>query len=234
MTKVIGYVRCSAVSSVNDGQTIPRQIELIKAYCQLKSLPEPEFIVDEAISGAKENRPGLQQLLSLCRTNQVATVIVTDLSRLARNLRLTLEAIDLFVKQGITFVSLNEDVRTDTSMGKFFVSLCAAFNEMYRNSISERQKIFVKHKRLKSEKLGGHIPYGFVVSGKKLIADAKEQAVIAKIISYRKLGYSYQEISNALYESGIPTKTGKSKWTTSAISKILSREDSQERILKLA
>lgn len=221
---VVGYLRCSSVVQVNDGETLDRQRISIHGYCQLRNLDQARFIQDEAVSGFKENRPGIAEIIALVKSGKVSAVIVADLSRLSRSVKHTLELIDLFTKHGVTFVSLNEDIRTDTAMGKFFLSLCAAFNQMYRDSISEKAKACWRHKRSKNEKGPGSVPYGYSVVGKHLVPDDLEQGVIQEIVRLASNGKTTCEIATSLTGAGIQTKTGKAVWNPRIVANILRRE----------
>lgn len=227
---VVGYVRCSSMAQVDDGTTIDRQKSLIESYCTLKNLGAARFIVDEAVSGAKENRAGLAELLTLVKVGKVSTVIVADLSRLSRSVKHTLEMIELFTKRQVTFVSLNEDIRTDTAMGKFFLTLCSAFNQMYRDSIADRMKMTWQHKRSRNEKCGGHTPFGYDVAGKTLVENVQEQAIIRSIVELKNAGKTYLEIKKALMDHGVPTKTGKARWNVNTICNIVRRHKQRRQL----
>lgn len=67
---------------------------MIRRYCEDRGIQNLQIIKDEGLSGFKNNRPGFQLLKQLCRTGEVSTVIVYDLSRLSRSVRDTLAFIE--------------------------------------------------------------------------------------------------------------------------------------------
>ncbi len=84
-----------------------RLLRIIEAMC-------PELVGDiyrdEGISGTlgPEKRPGLAGLLAAVDAGAVQAVIVLDLSRLARSVKLVTSMIESFNQAGISFVSCKE------------------------------------------------------------------------------------------------------------------------------
>lgn len=83
MKTAIIYAR---VSSTTDRQNTERQISDLINYAKNANL-EIVKIFEEKISGAtkNENRPVLQDTLNFCFTNRVDYVLVSEMSRLSRN-----------------------------------------------------------------------------------------------------------------------------------------------------
>ena len=220
---IIGYCRISSNEGAERGTSIERQKDLITNYCKFKGLPTPQFHVDEAISGFKNNRPEFQRVISLIKAKRVSHVIVFDLSRLARNVKTTLETVELMEKMNVTFISLSEDIRTDTAVGRCFLTICSSFHQLLRDQTSEKMTITWRHKKERREKGPGSIPFGFDLGpDNKLIENKAEQAVIGQILKLREVGHSLAEIANQLTASGIKSKTG-SKFYPSTIKALLER-----------
>lgn len=223
--KVIGYIRVSSLQQVEDQTSLERQAEKIKSYCAFKGIENLEIIADEGISGYKTStRKGYQNLLKLCKTGQVKTLIVYDLSRLSRSLKETLTFFDdVIKKQKIEFVSLCNDIDTTTSTGILFFQLLGVFNEFYRNDIATKTKNALTHKKNKQEKTGGTVPYGYTLGLKgKLFELPKEQEVISLMNELKQNGLSYRGIAKELEKQCIRTKTGGLKWYGNTVKNILS------------
>ena len=227
--QVVAYLRVSTSEQVRDGISLPRQKNLIEAYCSLKNLPKVRFIVDEGVSGFKSNRPGYQQVIELIQSGEVDILIVHDLARLSRRVRDTLSFVeDVIQRHEVEFVSLREDIDTTTPVGKAFLTINAAFNQLYRDEISYRTKSALDHKKTKNEKTGGVIPFGYSLVGThKLIPLRGEMETIRQIYQLRKEGYSLREIVTHLYENGVETKTGNKKWSPKVVRDILERQINQ-------
>lgn len=205
---IVGYGRISQ-RGTSDGISIGRQEELIKQYVCFKQLQgEFRFLHDESVSGFSDRRKSFQQLLELVKAGQVSHVIVFDLSRLARNVRLTLEAVDLMNSKEVVFSSLSESISTDSAVGKFFLVICSAFNQMLRDQVSE--KMATMHEFNKKNLIAGpgFVPYGFRKEGRRLIHDEFQQSIIRKIAELRSKNLSFDRIAEELNSEGAPAKNG--------------------------
>ena len=122
---IVGYVRISS-----DSQSMERQ-----------ELPDAERIFEETESGAKRNRPQLQQMLDFIREGDV--VQVHELSRLARSLRDLQEIVEVILKKGcsVTFLSENLTFKPDSEdiFATFQMQVLGAFAEMERKLTRKRQ-----------------------------------------------------------------------------------------------
>jgi site-specific DNA recombinase len=229
--QVVGYIRVSTAMQVNDGESLERQEEQIRAFCLRKGIAESDLqiVADKGVSGFKSNRPGFQKLIKLCTSKQVKMVVVYDLSRLSRSVRDTLGFVeDVIQKHGIEFASIQNDIDTSSPMGKAFLGFNAIFNQLYRDEIAFKTKAALTHKRSKGEKTGGVVPFGFILVGDTRLAAAPgEIQTIAYIHSLRERGMSLREIVAELYSKGIKTKTGKEKWNPKVVRGILERQITQ-------
>lgn len=121
-----GYARVSKTD-----QNLDIQIQKLKqAGC--------DEIFKEKISGAKDDRKELKNLLSKLRKGDVVCVVRLD--RLGRRMIKLIELINDFRAKGVEFVSLENNIDTTTPMGMLLFNVCAAFSEMERELIRERVK----------------------------------------------------------------------------------------------
>jgi DNA invertase Pin-like site-specific DNA recombinase len=102
--------------STNNGQNPEMQLQEVRQYCARREMAIVREYVDRGISGAKEQRPALNQLLVDCRRRTVDCVVVYRYDRFARSLRQLVNALAEFRALGIDFVSLHEGVDTSTPM----------------------------------------------------------------------------------------------------------------------
>lgn len=111
-------------------QNEARQIEAAKQNdCE-------KTFIDKA-SGKNADRKQLKAMLDFVR--QGDTVIVSDISRLARNTSDLLSIVNQLNEKGVEFVSLKENIDTTTATGKFVLTLFGAMAELERNTILQRQ-----------------------------------------------------------------------------------------------
>jgi DNA invertase Pin-like site-specific DNA recombinase len=72
---------------------------------------------DHGISGAKERRPALDELLKDARRRRFDVLVVWRLDRLGRNLRHLINLLDELRALGVEFVSIGEGIDCTTPAG---------------------------------------------------------------------------------------------------------------------
>lgn len=121
---LVGYARVST-----DDQTLALQHDALQgAGC--------ERIFSDRISGAKAERPGLNEALDFCRHGDILTVWRLD--RLGRSLTQLIALMTTLDERGVGFKSLTEQIDTTTSGGKLIFHIFGALAEFERNLIRER------------------------------------------------------------------------------------------------
>jgi len=224
MKKAIAYIRVSTELQATEGVSLEAQRQKIAAWCDLNDCDLDGVYVDAGISGKRaDNRPELQKALDhVCRTGGV--LVVYSLSRLARSTRDTLVISDRLDRAKADLVSLSEKIDTTTAAGRMVFRMLAVLSEFERDQIAERVTMAMNHKRTKSERISGRIPYGYRLDddGTTLVAVVDEQKVLTVITELRAEGRSLRAIADELNGRGIATKTG-TAWKHSTVQSILSR-----------
>ena len=95
-----------------------------------------EVFIDK-ISGKNTDRPQLKKMMDYVRKGD--TVIVSEISRFARNTRDLLELIEILAEKEVEFVSQKEAIDTTTPTGKFMLTIFGAVSELERSYILSRQ-----------------------------------------------------------------------------------------------
>jgi site-specific DNA recombinase len=219
----VGYVRVSTDDQVKEGVSLDNQKSKIQAYCQLKDLELREVIEDAGISAKNLRRPGVQKVLRLARRKQIDAVVVYKLDRIFRSTVDALETTKAFDKWGVSFHSIEETLDTRSAMGRFFFTLTAALAEMERRLVGERTKAALAHKRSRSEKTGGDIPFGYDLAQGLLVKNDEEQRVIRIIRRLHGQGLSLRRICSELEREGHKTKRGNAAWHPETIAHIIRR-----------
>lgn len=223
--KAIGYIRVSTAKQVHEGISLEAQAEKIAAYCDLKDMDLTGIVTDAGKSGAKSNREGFQEVLSMCQAGKVTAVVVYSISRFTRSTKDLLEFVDRHVIKGnVELHSISESLDTSTATGRFMLKVMGAMNELEREQAGERTKAALSHKREKGEKTGGDVPFGYSLAadGRALIKDEQEQAIIRLIESLKAGGHSDNAIAKYLNANGYRTKRGK-EFTNVQIARVLRR-----------
>lgn len=93
-------------------------------------------IYQETASGAKADRPVLDEVLSYLRVGD--TLVVWRLDRLGRSLEHLIDIVAALAERGIGFKSLTEQIDTTTPGGKLIFHVFGALAEFERDLIRER------------------------------------------------------------------------------------------------
>ena len=138
---IIGYERVSTSE-----QNIQNQIDLLQQQgC--------EQIYTDIASGVREDRKGLNEMLSYLREGDTVVVYKTD--RIFRSLKNMIGLIEVFNQKKVSFKSLTEPAFDTTSAnGKFVIQIFAAVAEFERNLIRERTKVGIEGARRRKKLLG--------------------------------------------------------------------------------
>ena len=156
---IFGYARVSTAE-----QKLETQIELLKQQgC--------EKVYTDIASGVREDRKGLNEMLSFLREGDVVIVYKTD--RIFRSLKNMIELIEFFNQKGVFFKSISEPAFDTTSAnGKFIIQIFGAVAEFERNLISERTKAGIEGAR-RRKKLWKNIILPFIFMKTKIFPSIK-------------------------------------------------------------
>ncbi len=82
----IGYLRVSTLEQASINNSLPVQQKKFEDHCARNTMDPLDSFVDKQ-SARNAERPAFQRMLAYCRKNKsrVRCVVVSDLSRLARN-----------------------------------------------------------------------------------------------------------------------------------------------------
>jgi DNA invertase Pin-like site-specific DNA recombinase len=170
----IGYARVSTREQKLDMQIIA----LENSGC--------ERIYEEVISGAKTDRPILDDLLKQLRDGDV--LVVWKLDRLGRSLKHLVELIHILMQRNIGLCSLHDPIDTTTPQGRLIFNIFASLSEFERDIIRERTQAGLSAARVRG-RLGGR-PKG--------ISKECEATACAAETLYREKKLSVMQIAKKL------------------------------------
>ena len=136
----VGYIRVSTAE-----QNTARQ-EIL-----MEELGVEKIFIDKC-SGKNANRPKLIEMLNFVREGD--TVVVSEISRFARNTKDLLTMIDDLTKRGVQFESQKEKIDTTTPTGQFMLTIFAAVSQLEREYILARQREGIEAKKARGEYKG--------------------------------------------------------------------------------
>jgi len=142
------YARVSTVD-----QEPENQLQEIRRYVQARGWTAVEY-VDRGVSGAKDRRPSLDQLVTDARRRRFDVLVCWRLDRLGRNLKHLITLLDELQALGIAFVSLAEGIDATTPAGKLQMHILGAIAEFERERIRERVLAGLQRARTQGKRLG--------------------------------------------------------------------------------
>lgn len=168
---LIGYARVSTA----DQDLGSQRLALEKAGC--------EKVFTDTISGAKFERPGLTEALSIARDGDC--LVIWKLDRLGRSIKGLIElSADLSARK-IDLRSLTEGIDTTTSMGRLLFHILASVGEMERENIKERTIAGLAAARAKGRVGGGRksaMTPDKLDTARKLLKAGDKPAKVAKVV----------------------------------------------------
>ncbi len=141
--RAAAYVRVSTAKRSRHGDTLAFDQDPAVQEKPLRELVaqrgwELRRVYTDRASGAKERRPGLDQLMADARRGEFEVVVVWRFDRFARSVKQLVLALKEFRALGIDFISHQEALDSSTPMGKAMFTIIAAMAELERSVIRER------------------------------------------------------------------------------------------------
>ena len=163
---------------------------------------------DGGFSGGTLERPGLKQLLADIDDGLIDVVVVYKIDRLSRSLMDFSKLVEILDRNSVTFVSVTQSFNTTTSMGRLTLNILLSFAQFEREVIGERIRDKVAASRKRGIWMGGYVPHGYDVQGRKLLVNEAEAASVHKIFErFVELG-SATVLARELRRDGFRNKQG--------------------------
>ncbi len=180
MTRAVIYARVSTADQSTD-----LQLHDLHEYTKARDFDVVAEYIDEAVSGARARRPGLDQLLADAHERRFDVVLTWKLDRLGRSLSHLIRLAETFEGLGIDLVSLKDPgLDTTTPHGKLIFSVMGAVAEFERSMIRERTRAGVAAARRRGKRLGrprAYVPvakaWSLISSGHSVSGAARELCV---------------------------------------------------------
>jgi DNA invertase Pin-like site-specific DNA recombinase len=138
--KVGLYARVSTA----DQQTLPMQIQALRAYAQQREW-QIVMEVEETCSGASDERPQRDLLIKAARQRKIDHIIVWRLDRWGRSLTDLLNTLKELEDLKVGFISASEAIDPTTATGRAMASLVAVFAQFERDLLGERVKAGIRN-----------------------------------------------------------------------------------------
>jgi DNA invertase Pin-like site-specific DNA recombinase len=170
------------VSTLNGQQDPEMQLSELREYAGRRSLTIFREYVDEGVSGSKESRPALNQLISDARRCRFDAVLVWKIDRFGRSLKHLVNTLADLNAYGIAFISLRDNLDLSTPSGRLMFQIIGAMAEFERALIQERVKAGLRNAKAKGKRIGR----------------PRQQVDSLLVLKLRSEGFSWRRISERL------------------------------------
>jgi len=173
-TRTALYLRVSTADQKPD-----LQYDGLRAYAERAGLDVVQDYCDLAVSGRREGRPQLNALMTALRNQEIDCVLVWKFDRFARSTRHLLTALEEFDHLGVRFVSVQDQVDTDSPMGRAMFTIIGAMAELESSLISERVTAGMRAAEARGRHLGRPATPQRVVSEIEALATSTDLSIRA-------------------------------------------------------
>ena len=147
--KVGVYARVSS-----DDQTTETQLIPLREYCKRMEHEVIGEYVDDGYSGKDDKRPAFERMLLDMRSGKLEAVICYKLDRIGRSLKHLLNLFEEFGNRKVGFISLSQNIDTNTPEGRMFLKMLMVLSEYERELIVSRTLEGIKRARKQGKVLG--------------------------------------------------------------------------------
>jgi DNA invertase Pin-like site-specific DNA recombinase len=154
MTNESKTVFLYARTSTKTDQTPETQLVALRDYCARMGYKIKGIYEDYGFSGKNEQRPAFERLMADIRTNKIKCIVVYKLDRIGRSLQHLLNLFDEFQNRGVEFISMTQNINTQTPEGKMFWQLLGVFSEFERSLTVDRVMSGLRRAVKQGKKLG--------------------------------------------------------------------------------
>jgi DNA invertase Pin-like site-specific DNA recombinase len=149
--KTFLYIR---VSTLDQAQGAESQARALNEWCTRNNIIDFETFTDHGVSGAKESRPALDKMMERVKNLEAEQVIVFAFSRFARSTMHLLKGLQIFKDCKTRFVSITEQIDTESSMGVAMFTILGSLAQLERSMIQERVKAGMRNAKAKGKIIG--------------------------------------------------------------------------------
>ncbi len=150
----IARVALYARVSTCNGQDPEMQLSELREYASRRGWTITSEYVDQGVSGSKESRPELNQLMADAHRRKFDAVLVWKIDRFGRSLKHLVNALADLGAYGVSFVSFRDDLDLSTPSGRLMFQIIGAMAEFGRSLIQERVRAGLRNARAKGKRLG--------------------------------------------------------------------------------
>ncbi len=147
--KLATYARVST-----QDQTVAPQQDALRSYAAARGLEIVQEFVDHGISGSKDRRPALDEIMALAKRREFDAVAVVKLDRLARSTRHLTQLAAELEALGVDLIVVDQGIDTSTPAGRLLFNMLGAIGEFELDLVRERTRAGLRAARKRGKRLG--------------------------------------------------------------------------------
>ncbi|MBL7545131.1 MAG: recombinase family protein [Bdellovibrionaceae bacterium] len=234
------YTRVSTDEQANiiEG-SLDNQKYRMQSFVEIKNMQEPgwghivEYFIDDGYSAKDTNRPAYERMMKALKSGKINAIMVTELSRLSRNIPDFCDFHKSLENLGAKFFSIKEQFDSSTPSGKMMLYNMINLSQFEREQTSERVAINCHSRAQRGFLNGGPAILGYDKDPAKkatFIVNKEEAKLVRRIFELFMEQRSLSRTIDALSAEGIkPKSRGNSKdrlvkegrWTVDSLSFVL-------------
>jgi DNA invertase Pin-like site-specific DNA recombinase len=135
-------------------KTRKMQLRELREYASRRGWSVEEECIDQGVSGSKESRPALNQLMASAHRRKFDAVLVWKIDRFGRSLKHLVNSLAELGSLGVAFVSFRDNLDLSTPSGRLMFQIIGAMAEFERALIQQRVRAGLRNARAKGKRLG--------------------------------------------------------------------------------
>jgi site-specific DNA recombinase len=206
------YIRVSTTEQASSNYSLPTQEAKERNFCRQQGLPVHKIFADKESARTADDRPEFKKMLAYCRQHrkEISHVVVSDLSRLARNVLDQGQTIVELTELGIQLVSVDEPNLDDSAAGRLLKNVLGSMNQFFSDSLSEKTK-FRMQAGVKQGRWLWVAPIGYLNDKnlKTIVIDSERAPLISKAFDLLADGQSIEDVIRQITALGLVTRKGR-------------------------
>ena len=211
------YIRVSTEEqALRSEGSLENQKHRLMSFVEIKNMSDGSWgkvvdqYIDDGYSAKDVKRPAYQRLMNDVKKGKINLILVTDVSRLSRNMLDFCCLLEDLKKVRAKYLSIKENFDTSTSAGELMIKTMMTLNEFERKQTAERVATNFHARALRGLRNGGRILFGFDRNDKdlaRLVLNESEAAEIREVFRvYLEEGTCAKTVSR-LNQIGVLRKT---------------------------
>ncbi len=147
--RVALYARVSTTD-----QSVDPQLDALRSYATARRLEVAEEYIDHGVSGSKDRRPALDEMMAKAKRRSFDAVAVVKLDRLARSTRHLTQLAAELEALGVDLIVTDQGIDTSTPAGRLLFNVLAAIGEFELDLVRERTRAGLRAARKRGKRLG--------------------------------------------------------------------------------